>query len=1092
MLTGCYTSMCREGGVCYTYGCPRNVNFITGHLPSTSEGISLKSESWSPTLDPEVLKSLPERERKRQEIIYDILTREEQYVGDLDTIEATFIQPLVTANPPVVPSDQLERFIDDVFGNILDLRECNKRLLEALYVRQREQAPIIHRIGDIFLDAAAEFILAYPDYIGHYPIAEKRMKDELETNHEFRLFLEQCARQSARSGESIRLDLKHLLNRPIEHLNKYPVFLEAVLNETEKDNPDADFLEEASTAFKNLQSVARLRTFQTAMGKGTGKWEWHDSLSPDIRATFTKQEATRQAIISELIKGEMAYVKDLENIETIYIRPLCEADPPIIPPNKLDQFIKDVFHNYRELYEHHARLVEKFHEIQSEQHPKIRSVIAAVMDTARNFRDAYMEYLPHYPMAAYRIDEEVANNTEFKAFVEACTRHPDAHHLDMKNFINMPIPRLLRYELLFKTIMEETTEEGHEDLETITHVIDVIKALGKDTEPGVVSAKQKVELCKYNANLVFKHGKDIDLDLLNENRSLIYSGKLLRQPDSGLGWNGWSELFILLFDNYLVMTKVKELDGVTKYIVTRRPIPLDLLTLASFNDSPTQRRAGLLRGFRCERYGEAPTPNTPGASPDAANDSQLMYPLTLHYNGRMGGPYILYAYSQQARLEWKSKLEEALVLRRVVQDSNKVFEVETLSADKFLMSASTGSQQQSWNQEVYTGKVACSVPFTSTDGRALVAIGCAEGVWIGSRHDPKSVRRVLHLKLVTQVAILEEFGIFLVLADKSLFAYHIEALVPTSISLHTPPASQVPQKLNQSKDVHFFRVGSLHNRTLVIYMKKKGSDSIFRVLEPVGEKISQGVRAPIDLFSRLRVRSAKSDWFRIYRDFFLPFETFDLIFLKARVAVLSTKGFEIMDLNNFDSVTIPPRENPLPQLARRCESGRPKGMFRSAEDEFLLCYDEFGVYVDKRGDPSRSAGIIEWEGTAERVALHAPYILLFDSRFIEIRHIKTGRLAQIISGNDLRCIWDGRGIGTNVAATPIDGHYSEVEQEAQVHAVMLNPEGSLGNRKAVAQTVFELIPTVPLYLPGSLSAPTSAEYMPHPLTPPPQSPELRT
>ena len=70
------------------------------------------------------------------------------------------------------------------------------------------------------------------------------------------------------------------------------------------------------------------------------------------------------------------------------------------------------------------------------------------------------------------------------------------------------------------------------------------------------------------------------------------------------------------------------------------------------------------------------------------------------------------------------------------------------------------------------------------DGRGLVAIGCAEGVWIGLRHDPKcefhfialgtiihlilviAMRRVLHLKMVTQCAMLEDFGIFLVLADK--------------------------------------------------------------------------------------------------------------------------------------------------------------------------------------------------------------------------------------------------------------------------------------------------------------------------------------
>ena len=78
----------------------------------------------------------------------------------------------------------------------------------------------------------------------------------------------------------------------------------------------------------------------------------------------------------------------------------------------------------------------------------------------------------------------------------------------MKNFINRPIPRLLRYELLLKGIMDESPP-GHDDLETIPHVVDVIKALGKETEPGVFSAKQKVEVWKYNANLAFKTGEYI-------------------------------------------------------------------------------------------------------------------------------------------------------------------------------------------------------------------------------------------------------------------------------------------------------------------------------------------------------------------------------------------------------------------------------------------------------------------------------------------------------------------------------------------------------------------------------------------------------
>ena len=56
-----------------------------------------------------------------------------------------------------------------------------------------------------------------------------------------------------------------------------------------------------------------------------------------------------------------------------------------------------------------------------------------------------------------------------------------------------------------------------------------------------------------------------------------------------------------------------------------------------------------------------------------------------------------------------------------------------------------------------------------------------------------------------------------------LFAYHLEALVPTTAS--SVHASQIPEKIN-AKDVHFFSIGVLHGRTLVIYMKKKGVSSL--------------------------------------------------------------------------------------------------------------------------------------------------------------------------------------------------------------------------------------------------------------------------
>jgi hypothetical protein len=63
-------------------------------------------------------------------------------------------------------------------------------------------------------------------------------------------------------------------------------------------------------------------------------------------------------------------------------------------------------------------MVNQFHEIQQEQHPVIVSITAALFDAALNFREAYLNYIPNYPIAAYRIDHEMENNPAFKNFVD--------------------------------------------------------------------------------------------------------------------------------------------------------------------------------------------------------------------------------------------------------------------------------------------------------------------------------------------------------------------------------------------------------------------------------------------------------------------------------------------------------------------------------------------------------------------------------------------------------------------------------------------------------------------------------------------------
>ncbi|KAF8316676.1 hypothetical protein DL93DRAFT_2166131 [Clavulina sp. PMI_390] len=477
---------------------------------------------------------------------------------------------------------------------------------------------------------------------------------------------------------------------------------------------------------------------------------------------------------------------------------------------------------------------------------------------------------------------------------------------------------------------------------------------------------------QYRQSLVWKTGEEMDLDLLDETRQLLYGGKLLQDNERSFGFGRFTELSVLLFDNYLVVTEAKVKNKVTSYHVCRRPIPLELLVLR-FDGSPMKRY------------------------------NRTVFPCELHNIMRDGENDLLFAESDEARAHWKAKLEEAISLRKLIFAKHEVFSLTTLSKDHFAYVPQASSTTDTSDQTTFVGKIQCTIPLKAA-GRDLVAVGGYEGVWFGFHDQPSLWQRVLHLKNVTQCAFLERFGIFLVLGDKSLLAYHIEALVPMIPPSDLDTPAPKPQQLSKDHDVEFFSVGKIGGRTLVIYMRKKGVDSIFRALEVDPETFPDTDAAQVPL-------PESSQWFRVYKDFFMVSIAHNVIFLKTKIVILSNKGMEVMDLDEFKSVCIPDSDDKaLAPIVKRLKSRKPLGMSRVAQEEFLLCYDEFGIYVNQHGNStSRQLGVIRWECVANRVAFHSSYVILFSPRSIEIRRVTDGRLVQILQGTDIVCTWDGKG-----------------------------------------------------------------------------------
>ena len=113
-------------------------------------------------------------------------------------------------------------------------------------------------------------------------------------------------------------------------------------------------------------------------------------------------------------------------ISQLYITPLRTANPPIISPLCLDQFIKDVFGNYEQVLSYHSSILSQLFEAQKREHPllNISSVSAPYLSLSGEFREAYMEYIPNYIHARWKIEHEMDVNPCFRAFVEVGSLFP--------------------------------------------------------------------------------------------------------------------------------------------------------------------------------------------------------------------------------------------------------------------------------------------------------------------------------------------------------------------------------------------------------------------------------------------------------------------------------------------------------------------------------------------------------------------------------------------------------------------------------------------------------------------------------------------
>ncbi|KAI9321749.1 hypothetical protein BX666DRAFT_1850207 [Dichotomocladium elegans] len=717
---------------------------------------------------------------------------------------------------------------------------------------------------------------------------------------------------------------------------------------------------------------------------------WQGSVSREILQSTPPDEIKRQEAIYELIYTEEGYLGDLNLLGEVYARPLRTAQ--CLPANYRDSFCDKVFGNYADLIAIHKALYRELHDHQLLcQERTIGGFVDRVGDIllrhVSKFVDVYSKYGPQVPLAEYEVKRELRRNILFHNFVKERQRLAECRKLPYRHFMVSPVTRLQRYPLLLDAIIKKTPED-HSDKADLTACLNIIRQACDQVNS--LSAEKRMELRVYEIsdNIEFKVGEPtVDLKLDNpSSRKLLHEGTLKRRKQMAI-----KEYQVFLFDHMLVFTKLKG----EKHVAWGRPIPIELLRVGDESEISLGSRTltSTAATFMTASSGPFTPPHTitaglPSPPVGAVSKDTQSCSLLFQHMGRNGDIYAFQVSSPAEYNEWKSKISRARKSFEELHPERRVFELHALSDTTFSSSAGLG-------KVVGTGK------FVGARKLPMVVIATEVGIWMGTDGEPMSIRKVMSVNGVTQISVMEDIHMLLVLADKTLTAYPIDELDPTS-------HRRSPQRpsFNIASSVSFFRSGVIDNQSFVVAtMRKKSLDTVFKSFIPVCGDLRDPKNSKFLTKKSGFLSKAPPAWFQPYKEFYVGAQATDINVLSKNIAVVCDRGFEIMNLEKLSMHhDLPNLEDPdFDFIVESKNESTPLAIFRCGREGFLLCYTTTAFLVSAKGRYMRTTyPRIEWIGNPQSVAFHYPYVIAFDSTFIEVWNVENGEFVQLIEGMKVR------------------------------------------------------------------------------------------
>lgn len=286
--------------------------------------------------------------------------------------------------------------------------------------------------------------------------------------------------------------------------------------------------------------------------------------------------------------------------------------------------------------------------------------------------------------------------------------------------------------------------------------------------------------------------------------------------------------------------------------------------------------------------------------------------------------------------------------------------------------------------------------FFFLDGGRKLVYGTDSGIYLSERW-PKDKsakpRRVLEASQVTQIDTLEEYQLLLVLANKTLTSYPLEAL---ELDGSQNALAKRPKKIQGH--ANFFKSGIGLGRHLVCSVKTSALSSTIKVYEPMDNLAKGKKKSTVS-----KMFQSGQDTLKPFKEYYIPAESSSIHFLRSTLCVGCARGFEVVSLETTETQSLLDQADTSLDFVARKENVKPIHIERM-NGEFLLNYSDFSFFVNRNGWRARPDWKISWEGNPNAFALSYPYILAFEPNFVEMRHVETSELIHIMTGRNIRML----------------------------------------------------------------------------------------